>query len=138
MTMENFKFCQESASLWQIVGWLLLVFKIVIPVLLIIFGMVDLGKAVVSSDDKAVQKAGNTLLKRLIMGIAIFFVPTVVGLVFRMVGGFTEVKTQYNICATCITNPGGDCACFVDSNSHTDCATRMNKSDYVLSVENSK
>lgn len=103
----EFRFCQDSASIWQIVGWLLLIFKIVIPILLIILGMIDLGKAVVSSDDKAVNKAGNSLLHRLLMAIAIFFVPTLVGLIFRMVGDFGEVKNQYDLCAACITNPGG-------------------------------
>lgn len=119
----EFRFCQDSASLFQVVGWLLLIFKIVIPILLIILGMIDLGKAVVSSDDKAVQKAGNSLLHRVLMAIAIFFVPTIVGLIFRMVGGFTEVKTQYDLCAACITSPGGDtcnpCATNSDSTACT-------------------
>ena len=32
-------FCASSANVWQTVGYILLVFKIVIPILLIIFGM---------------------------------------------------------------------------------------------------
>ncbi len=98
-------FCSDSASIWQVVGYFLLVFKIVIPILLIIFGMVDLGKAVISSDDKAVSKAATSLLKRVIAGVCIFFVPTIVGLVFNMVGNFSEVKDQYKICSKCISSP---------------------------------
>lgn len=121
MTMN---FCSASASIWQVVGWFLLVFKIVIPLLLIIFGMIDLGKAVISSDDKAVQKAAKSLLMRVIAGICIFFVPTIVGLVFKMVGAFGTVKSQYDICATCVTNPGGDnCKTAVEGESSVDILT---------------
>ena len=89
----------------------LLVFKIVIPVLLIVFGMIDLGKAVISSDDKAVSKAAKSLLNRVIAGICIFFVPTIVSILFKMVGSFGEVKDQFDICANCISNPTNSNKC---------------------------
>ena len=47
-------FCAETSNIWRTVGYFLLVFKIVIPIILIILGMVDLGKAVISSDDKII------------------------------------------------------------------------------------
>lgn len=103
-------FCTNSANIWQLVGYFLLVFKIVIPLLLIIFGMIDLGKAVIASDDKAVSKAAKSLIMRVIAGVVMFLVPTLVGLIFKMVGGFTSVKDQYDVCASCITNPNGECA----------------------------
>lgn len=106
-------FCSESVEIWQLVGQFLLVFKIVIPLLLIIFGMIDLGKAVISSDDKAVSKAAKSLLMRVIAGVCIFLVPTIVSLVFRMVGSFDS--DQYEICATCISSPNGrDCKYYVE------------------------
>lgn len=101
-------FCEEAGSVWYTLGMFMLVFKVVIPVLLIVFGMVDLGKAVISSDDKAVSKAAKTLLNRVIAGVCIFFIPTIVGLVFKMVGAFGEVKNQYDYCAACVSNPTGD------------------------------
>lgn len=104
-------FCSDAVDIWQTVGYFLLVFKVVIPLLLIIFGMIDLGKAVISSDEKAVSKAAKSLLMRAIAGVCIFFVPTIVGLLFKMVGNFGEVKDQYDICAACISNPtGSKCA----------------------------
>ena len=112
-------FCQDSGSIWYTVGMFLLVFKIVIPILLIIFGMVDLGKAVISSDDKAVSKAAKSLLNRVIAGVVIFFVPTIVGAVFKMVGQFGEVKGEYDYCASCISNPNGDKCSEVKSHQGT-------------------
>ena len=110
-------FCTDARDIFYTIGMFLLVFKIVIPILLIIFGMVDLGKAVIASDDKAVSKAAKSLLNRVIAGIVIFFVPTIVGVLFKMVGSFTEVRDQYDICAACISNPNGSVCSGVKTNS---------------------
>ena len=101
-------FCEGSAEIWQIVGWFLFVVKIVIPIILIILGMLDLGKAVVASDDKAIQKSAKSFLMRVIAAVAVFLIPTVVGLVFKMIGSFTDAQSQYDICKACITAPGSE------------------------------
>lgn len=119
-------FCSNSASIWQVVGYFLLVFKIVIPLLLIIFGMIDLGKAVISSDDKAVQKAAKSLLMRVIAGVCVFFIPTIIGVAFTMVGNFTEVKGQYDICSKCISSPNSE-ACKLSVQQEGTCD--INKTD---------
>ena len=114
--MQNFTFCSDSASVWQMVGYFLLVLKVVIPIVIIILGMIDLGKAVIASDEKQISKSAKSLLNRVLAGIAIFFVPTLIGVIFKLVGGFGEVKGQYDICAACVSSPtGGVC---------TPCATQ--------------
>ena len=103
-------FCKQSADIWQVVGYLLLVFKIVIPVILIIFGMIDLGKAVVSGKDEEIKKNMKSLMIRAIAAVAIFFIPTIVGIVIGLVSSFDdEGKADYDICRQCITKPNGDC-----------------------------
>lgn len=105
-------FCSETKDIWQVVGMFLLVFKIVIPLLLIIFGMIDLGKAVISSDEKAVNKAATSLLKRVIAGVCIFFVPTLVSVIFNMVGSFNkELNDDFKVCAGCISSPNNNSKC---------------------------
>ena len=106
-------FCRDAQPIFYTVGLFLLVFKIVIPILLIIFGMVDLGKAVIASDDKAVSKAAKSLLNRIIAGVCIFFVPNIVTIVFNMVGGFAEASKaeDYSICAGCISSPTNSSKC---------------------------
>ena len=99
-------FCGETSNIWRTVGYFLLIFKIVIPLILIILGMVDLGKAVVSSDDKAISKAAKSLLMRVIAAICIFFIPTIVSFVIRLVD--TSVDDKNEICARCISSPCGD------------------------------
>ena len=110
-------FCADSANIWQVVGYLLLVFKIVIPIVLIILGMIDLGKAVVASKDDEIKKSMKTLLFRAIAAIAIFFIPTIIGLFMGLVSNFNSsgAESDFDICRKCIANPGkGKCAEFAN------------------------
>lgn len=107
MFLANMTFCADTAEIWSVVGKILFIFKIVIPLLIIIFGMMDLGKAVVASKDDEIKKAIKSLAMRAIAGIVIFFIPTLVGVVFSIVDSFSEVENDYNVCKNCIVSPFG-------------------------------
>ena len=49
-------------------------------------GSIDLGKAVLASDDKEIKGATSKLVKRAIAAIAIFFIPMLVNMLIGMVG----------------------------------------------------
>lgn len=66
------------------------IIQIGIPILLIVMGTIDFGKAVSSSDDKNIKEAGNKFLKRCIAAVAVFFVVTIVNLLMGMFS-----KTSY-------------------------------------------
>ena len=55
-----------------------------IPIILIVLGMLDLGKAVVASKEDEIKNAQKLLIKRAIYAIAIFFVVLIVQLVFGL------------------------------------------------------
>ena len=99
-------FCSGTKPIWVLVGRILGIFKIVIPLLVIIFGMIDLGKAVVASKDDEIKKAAKSLLFRALAGILIFFIPTIVGFCFTLADGFNS-DGDYSVCEQCITNPNG-------------------------------
>ena len=56
-----------------------------IPILLIVLGTVDLGKAVIASEDKEVKAAQTRLIKRVLYAVLIFFITIIVSLVFNLV-----------------------------------------------------
>lgn len=60
------------------------ILQIGIPILLIVMGSIDLGKAVLSSDDKEIKGATGKLIKRCIAAVAIFFVTTIVSLLMGL------------------------------------------------------
>ena len=98
-------FCRETANLWGILGYVVLVLKIVIPLILIVLGMVDLGKAVVSSDDKAISKSVSTLIKRFIAAVVVFFIPTIITAIFSAVQLIdTDPNKDYYVCLQCVTD----------------------------------
>lgn len=61
-----------------IISYIVTGLKIGVPILLIIFGMLDLGKAVMSSKEDEIKKAQSTFLKRLMVAAMVFFVITIV------------------------------------------------------------
>ena len=98
-------FCVDSSSIWQYVGYLLMVLKIIIPLLIIILAMFDLGKAITSQDDSAISKAAGSVGKRIIMGIAIFFVPTIISFVFSLVTAAAPQIKAAEPCQKCLLDP---------------------------------
>ncbi len=105
--MLTLAFCADTWSIWKLIGDILTIFKIVIPVIIIIMGAIDLGKAVVSSDEKEIKKATSSLMRRFIAGIIIFFIPTIVNVVFNILDNFGEVRSDYTICSSCVASPSG-------------------------------
>ena len=69
------------------------VIQIGIPILLILMGTIDLGKAVMSNDDKEIKGATGKLIKRAIAAVAVFFVVTIVSVVMGWLGK-TDVGSQ--------------------------------------------
>ena len=59
--------------------------QIGIPIILIIKGTIDLGKAVISSDEKEIKAAQSRLIKRCIYAVVIFFIVTLVTLLMNLV-----------------------------------------------------
>lgn len=101
-------FCVDTAPIWQFVGYAFFLIKIVIPLIIIILGIVDLFKVLTSSDEKAINKATYSVIQRLIMGVAIFFVPTMISFLFTMLKESVPFLESAEACQTCLLRPNGD------------------------------
>ena len=60
------------------------IIKIVVPILLLVYGIMDFVKALFSSDDGEMKKAQQTFMKRLLIAVLIFLVPIVVNLLLNL------------------------------------------------------
>lgn len=86
--MEMFQILDACEGLGPIVAVIKGVFnliKIGVPIILIIMGAIDLGKAVMASDDKEIKGATSKLIKRAIAAVAVFFAVTIVDVVMGLV-----------------------------------------------------
>lgn len=66
------------------------IMQVVIPIVLVVLCTLDLGRAVIGSDDKENKKILKRIVRRLVYAILIFFFITVINLIFTMVGNITE------------------------------------------------
>ena len=98
--------CGGLLPLVRLIYKVLTIFWIIIPIGLIVFGTIDLGKAVISSDEKEVKAAQKRLISRFIYAALVFFVPMIVMAIMDVVGEskVTGVKTNsWYGCWTAVT-----------------------------------
>ena len=101
------QFCSKLGGLIQIVGYVLTIFKIAIPLIIIGLGMFDFGKAVVAEKEDEIKKQTKRLLYRVVAGIVIFFIPSIVLFIFEQLGNYETTKEQYSFktCEECLLKP---------------------------------
>lgn len=81
----------ETTGIPGIVGnmihWIYLGVQIVVPILLIIFGMIDLAKAITAQKEDEIKKAQGGLLKKAIVAVIVFLVFSLVQFIFSFAQG---------------------------------------------------
>ena len=91
------------------VATIVMIIKIAVPILLIIFGMLDLGKAVVAQKEDEIKKGQQTFLKRAIAAVIVFFVIQIVQLIVRWA---SNNDANISNCFNCFINgKEADTAC---------------------------
>jgi hypothetical protein len=89
--------CGGLGPIMVVIYKVLTIFWILIPIALIVFGTIDLGKAVIASDEKEVKAAQGRLIKRFIYAALVFFVPMLVTAVMGLLtDSNTNSKTSTN------------------------------------------
>lgn len=88
-------FCSGLSQIIILLGNIIRLLQWIIPMGLILFGLLDLGKAVIAGKEDEMKKAQGTLIKRVVYAVAVFLVVTIVYFVMGMVGS-TEWKTCWN------------------------------------------
>ncbi len=71
-------------NLAELIHTLIVIIKIGVPVLLIIFGMLDVAKGVIASKEDEIKKGQHMFIKRLISAVLVFFVIAVVQLLIGL------------------------------------------------------
>ena len=78
-------FLSYCSDLWPIISLIKKIITIVeigIPIILILLGVFDLGKAVTAAKEDEIKSAQKLLFKRVIYAVAIFFVVLLVRVIF--------------------------------------------------------
>lgn len=78
---------ETTVLLQDVFNWV----QLATPCLVLILCSVDCAQAVIAQDEKGMQKALNNSIKRISIGVAIFFVPVLLGFLLDMAGIATGV-----------------------------------------------
>ena len=81
--------------------------KIIIPIALIVLGIVDFSKAVITSDEKAQQKSVKLFGKRILYAILVFIIPWLVEVFMITLGNLIGEEGKVNF-TDCIENATGE------------------------------
>ncbi len=87
----------------SIIAAVIFLIKVVVPIALVIFGMLDLGKAVMSQKEDEIKKGQQTFLKRLVAAAIVFLVIFVAQVVIQIAAGSDSTVWS---CADCIIKGG--------------------------------
>lgn len=76
----------RSTGIVDDINEILHIVYILVPVLVMILGSVDFGKAVMSQDNDFMKKATSSFIKRMIAAVVLFFLPLLIKLIFGAAG----------------------------------------------------
>ena len=105
--LKDINFCGDGRVLqaFRIGGFLLFAAKILVPLIIIILGSIDFAKAVINTGDKASKEAVTMLVKRLIIGVIIFLLPTILDVLLGFIDGAEENSDSFSTCTHCLFDP---------------------------------
>ena len=106
-TGDSFKFCDVNENpgvlgAFKLASFAIDLAKIAVPIILIIFGMIDLSKAVVDAKDDSIKKSALQFGTRMAVGVLIFFVPTIILLIFDNVDKWDGIESKFSPCLNCL------------------------------------
>ena len=87
---------QIDDSIPNVVSIIIKVIQIAVPVILVVFGSMDLIKGVTSQKEDEIKKGQQILIKRLIAGVLVFFV---IAIVKFIIGAVASDDNQVMQCA---------------------------------------
>ena len=81
--------CGKGSTLVNVIAIVRLVMNIIciaVPIIMILMGTIDLFKAVTAGKDEDIKKKQKALITRIIAGVLVFLVPTIVSVIMNLIG----------------------------------------------------
>lgn len=80
--------CEEvlGSSMLELLQYFFDIFKYAVPLIVMVLIMVDFAKAVLAGSEDQIKKAQSTAVKRLVLGVALFLLPTLIDFLLGLIG----------------------------------------------------
>lgn len=103
MILDVSEICSKiDLDLAKFIHNIILLIKIAVPIALVIFGMIDLGKGVIASKEDEIKKGQKDFIKRIIAGVIVFFIVSITQLVMSVID--RNSNGEFWTCANGIMN----------------------------------
>ncbi len=110
----------------KFLGILLAIAKIIVPAIIIILGFVDLAKIVISGKVDEAKKQATNIVKRVVIGMVIFLIPTILITIYNvayniandkdeLTDGTLNVPENFKNCVGCILDATNSESCVVNT-----------------------
>lgn len=76
----------------ELTSWIVTILEIAVPVILVILGIIDFVKAIMSQKDDEIKRGQNVFIKRLVTGVLIFFIVVIVKLLVSLLATDKDSK----------------------------------------------
>ena len=91
--------------------------KIGVPIILIVVGMIGMGKAIASQKEDDIKKAQNTLIKQAIAAVIVFLMFQLVQIVMSVIG--VKNSSNWSCVQVILDEPNEDDSCYKAGDTNT-------------------
>ena len=88
------------------IGHIVRIAKILIPLVIIVMGIMDFFRAITAGKDDEIKKSAKSFVWRLVAGVVIFFLPSVISLVFSWIPEWSGYDGSFQQCFKCVWDVG--------------------------------
>ncbi len=98
--------CADFANVIRMGGYLLFIVKILIPLIIIVKGSMNFVAVVSDGKPETLKKNFQKILTSIIAGVIIFFIPTIISVIFGFVSRYNaNISDDSKVCAACVFEP---------------------------------
>ena len=100
--------CQNTVKGWRVVGFIILIVKILVPIIIIVTSVVPVFNALVKGNADETIKSWKQIARKIAAGVIVFLIPGLIEASVRLFAGKEFETEDAMICVTCFSNPNGE------------------------------
>lgn len=102
---ENMCSREEIQNVMRFVGYIIMFIKLFVPLIIIGQGVFIFYNGVKAGKEDELKKCVQTLGKRILVGIIIMLLPTIIDITLSTVKNWTDYQVEYETCTECLFHP---------------------------------
>lgn len=134
-------FCAEKRTVTALkaLGVFIIIARLAVPILIIVFGSKDFISAILNGTTDELKKDAKKLGQRVVVGLFVFFAPTIANAFFNGLNRYKVISDQVNQCQNCLLNPFNEAFCVVggDATGSTDANKKSVDASKIETTRNS-